>query len=442
MKPLFYRAAVFFSIFFSSAIPNAAVVETVQGTVLILDKEGDAGKPAEAGLKIAENEIIQTGERSLCVVKIDEDNSFRIKQNAQVKMEKLLSESEKLDGKVVREVRLNLIEGEVAVKLRKLPEGSEFNVTGPVAIAGASGTAFTVAVDRTSRKTAVSVLDHQVRMRSIQDEDKSLTLGKFQRAEASPWETTLLREDGRGVLSEKILGKEFVRAAGEDIRIRAAGRGSNPDEAKLRSLHQLSKMVLALQVDSETTVEKAMSADETLTQKVYSEIAGARILGTAEMPDGTVEVQSEIAHERLTQALGRPIYGMAQSVIPVTMAEYAKKFGALARVTTQRAAQVEGYRNLAEAIYGTVLRSGTTVEDFAVKDDTVRTHVQGLVKGAVVVETMYFSDGSIIVTMELRGDLIPQQLSAATGDVFGENYLSGPQLLEFANYEVYRELEQ
>jgi hypothetical protein len=64
-----------------------------------------------------------------------------------------------------------------------------------------------------------------------------------------------------------------------------------------------------------------------------------------------------------------------------------------------------------------------------------------MVKGAQVVETQHFSDGSIIVNLEIRGDLIPGQLGSVTGNIYGENYLSGPQLLEFDKFGDYLELE-
>ena len=135
--------------------------------------------------------------------------------------------------------------------------------------------------------------------------------------------------------------------------------------------------------------------------------------------------------------MGMPLFGIGQSVIPITLSEYSAKFSALARVTTQRAAQVEGYRNLAEIIYGTIINATTTIEDFAVKEDSVKTAIQGLVKGAQVVKTHYFSDGSIIVDLEVRGDLVPHELNPMMGDVFGQTYVSGPRLIEFDDFNDY-----
>jgi hypothetical protein len=314
-------------------------------------------------------------------------------------------------------------------------------VTGPVAIAGAMGTSYSVLVDPDKQKTSVMVLDHEVRVESINEPDKYIQIQKFQRVDAAPWANASLRAIGRGVLSETVLGKDFVQEAEQNIHIQAVGTGETSDEAKTQSLYSLSKIVSQLRVDEQKTLESLMAQDQNLTQKVYQNISKAQILESTQTSGGNFQVKSQISLVDLNQTLGYSLYGMTQSVSPIGLAEYSSKFGALARVTTQRAAQVEGYRNLAELIHGTVIDSNTTIEDFAVKDDTVRTAIQGLVKGAQLMNTQYFSDGSVIVLLEIRGDLIPQSLNSVTGNIYGQNYLSGPQLIEFDSFEDYLELE-
>lgn len=434
------------------AIPIASVIlaspttqpqiKSFQGSVEIAEKSDTPAKPAQSGMPLSMSNMIITGAHSYCVIQMDENNLFRIKQNARLIVEKIWDESKKKDGTVVSEFRLNLMRGELLAKLDKLPPQSEFNVAGPVAIAGAAGTVYGVSVVPESNATSVTVLDHQVHVQSLDDPEKSVLVEKFQRVESSPWQQTTLQALGRGVLSEKILGKDFVKEAEQNVQIQSFGLGKTEEEAKLQSFLKLSRTVLQLRADEQRTLENVMAKDQALTQKVFSAIAKAKIIGTIKNPDGTFQVKSQIDLMSLENTLGQNLFGITQSVIPITLSEYSSKFGALARITTQRAAQVEGYRNLAEIIYGTIVNSNTTIEDFAVKNDTVRTTIQGFIKGAQIVESQYFSDGSIIVSMEIRGDVIPSQLGPVTGNVYGENYLSGPQIIEFDNFEDYLSLEQ
>lgn len=88
---------------------------------------------------------------------------------------------------------------------------------------------------------------------------------------------------------------------------------------------------------------------------------------------------------------------------------------AQARAMAERAAQVVAYRNLLEAVKGVRLDSTTTVENFMVTSDVIRTQVSGFVQGAMVMDKKYMSDGSVEVTvgMKLTGaladSLLPKQ---------------------------------
>ena len=80
---------------------------------------------------------------------------------------------------------------------------------------------------------------------------------------------------------------------------------------------------------------------------------------------------------------------------------------AQARAMAERAAQVVAYRNLLEAVKGVRLDSTTTVENFMVTSDVIRTQVSGFVQGAMIMDKKYMSDGSVEVTvgMKLTGAL-------------------------------------
>jgi hypothetical protein len=77
------------------------------------------------------------------------------------------------------------------------------------------------------------------------------------------------------------------------------------------------------------------------------------------------------------------------------------------RAMTQRAAITVARRNLLEVLKGVRVDSETRVENFIVSSDVIKTQVSGILQGSQVMQTKYFSDGSIEVTVGvyLRGDL-------------------------------------
>jgi hypothetical protein len=91
---------------------------------------------------------------------------------------------------------------------------------------------------------------------------------------------------------------------------------------------------------------------------------------------------------------------------------------AQARAMAERAAQVVAYRNLLEAIKGVRVDSTTTVENFMVTSDVIKTQVSGIIQGATIMDKKYMSDGSVEVTvgMKLTGALA-ETLLPKTGSV-------------------------
>lgn len=79
---------------------------------------------------------------------------------------------------------------------------------------------------------------------------------------------------------------------------------------------------------------------------------------------------------------------------------------ARAKAMACRAAQADGYRQLAEIVKGVQVDAQTTVENFVVKSDEIRTKVDATIKGAAVVDKREMPDGSCEVDMELDGSKI------------------------------------
>lgn len=74
------------------------------------------------------------------------------------------------------------------------------------------------------------------------------------------------------------------------------------------------------------------------------------------------------------------------------------------RLMANRAARTDAQRNLLETIKGVKVDSQTSVENFMVKEDIIKTNVSGVVKGAYVAKESYQEqpDGSILATVEMR----------------------------------------
>jgi len=84
--------------------------------------------------------------------------------------------------------------------------------------------------------------------------------------------------------------------------------------------------------------------------------------------------------------------------------EYAIKPGQ-ADALARRAAVVDAYRNLASIVYGVEIENHTTVAELAVKKDTIKTSVSGVIRNARIVDEEQLDNGNyqITLTMPLFG---------------------------------------
>jgi hypothetical protein len=73
-----------------------------------------------------------------------------------------------------------------------------------------------------------------------------------------------------------------------------------------------------------------------------------------------------------------------------------------ARPLALRAAKLDALRNMLEVINGVRIDSTTTVKDFSVESDVIRSEVDGWVRGAEQVHTEYMSDGTVEVVMQVN----------------------------------------
>ena len=118
------------------------------------------------------------------------------------------------------------------------------------------------------------------------------------------------------------------------------------------------------------------------------------------MPNGSVNWSAGIIQAKGIGAPPESFYGKPQ-----------------ARPMAMRAAQLDAYRNLLEITQGVRVNSTTLVKNYVTENDIIMTKVEGLVKGAQVLNTEYMSDGTVEVTlrMSLNGDLAQVILPPAVG---------------------------
>jgi len=79
-----------------------------------------------------------------------------------------------------------------------------------------------------------------------------------------------------------------------------------------------------------------------------------------------------------------------------------------ARLTAQRASKLDATRNLLEMVKGVQIDSETTVENFMLKSDVIKTQVSGVIKGFQIVQNpktqedyTYLSDGTVRCTIRV-----------------------------------------
>ncbi|HWR43377.1 LPP20 family lipoprotein [Sporomusa sp.] len=78
------------------------------------------------------------------------------------------------------------------------------------------------------------------------------------------------------------------------------------------------------------------------------------------------------------------------------------KSPAQARLMARRAAIVDAQRNLLESVEGVKVTAETTVQNFETTNDTVKTQVSGIVKGARIVNEHQLADGTYQVTLRIN----------------------------------------
>lgn len=144
----------------------------------------------------------------------------------------------------------------------------------------------------------------------------------------------------------------------------------------------------------------------------------AAIIGLLFLFTGAGICQDKISASEWTEKIGQGAVNWSAGYIEAVGigAPPERTIGkANARPMALRAAKVDAYRNLLEITKGVRVDSTTTVKDFTVESDVINTQVDGLVKGGVIVDQQYMSDGTVEVRvrMPLYGNLAQIMIPAS-----------------------------
>lgn len=112
-----------------------------------------------------------------------------------------------------------------------------------------------------------------------------------------------------------------------------------------------------------------------------------------------------------------------------------------AKIMARRAAIVDAQRNLVETIQGTAVDSETTVNNFILTDDVVKTKVSGLIKGATVVDEELLEDNMYRVVMSVPMYGVGSVAEIAYDAVIGNNQPQNIPMADNAFIESYTPAE-
>lgn len=124
-------------------------------------------------------------------------------------------------------------------------------------------------------------------------------------------------------------------------------------------------------------------------------------------------------------------YGVLPTGIPIGRA----------KIMARRAAIVDAQRNLVETIQGTAVDSETTVNNFILTDDVVKTKVSGLIKGATVVDEELLEDNMYRVVMSVPMYGVGSVAEIAYDAVIGNNQPQNIPMADNAFIESYTPAE-
>lgn len=175
--------------------------------------------------------------------------------------------------------------------------------------------------------------------------------------------------------------------------------------AKKVAQRAIVETVNGLKVRSQETVTEMLAENMKIDVKTSAAVVGIEYTDIVYDPDKDIAaVTAELRLGSVTNIVGKRINFGDQVISRVG---FATSTPASAKpLQAMRAAELAAYRELAERVVGLKLQSETTVENYILKSDTIRTKLMAAIYGAEVINHYWDEDGNAHVKMRLKvGDV-------------------------------------
>ncbi len=171
--------------------------------------------------------------------------------------------------------------------------------------------------------------------------------------------------------------------------------------AKVVAQRAIVESVIGLKVRSREQVRDMIAESVEIDAKTAAAIKGIEFVDIVyDRNKDIAKVTAEIKVGRVSNIIGRNIdYGNRT----VKRVGFATSTPAMAPpLQALRAAELDAYKNLAQQIVGFKLQSGTSVENFILRSDDIRTKLMAAIYGAELEEYGWDEDGNAHVKLVLK----------------------------------------
>lgn len=181
--------------------------------------------------------------------------------------------------------------------------------------------------------------------------------------------------------------------------------------AEMDATRILAERIMGICLDGETTVKDLAAADDRVKGALSATLKGVKTVGKPVYhEDGRVEVIRAVKMRTLVESINQKLGSDASFISREYITEEIEALGnaaipesdGKARVMAKRAAELDVYRRLAERVAGVQITSDSTMKDFVVESDEIKSAFSNLVKSAEITSIAYLDDNSAEVTASMK----------------------------------------
>jgi hypothetical protein len=224
------------------------------------------------------------------------------------------------------------------------------------------------------------------------------------------------------------LAEEAARPEKAPLNLPAVWKAVSPEVrvqtvlvAQTDAARQLLSRLYEVKLTAETSIVDFVLADDRIHSAVAEKIKGVKLSEPRYTDDLTVEVEARITIREVVETINKTIrkFDLGQGKIKVEDLSNVKQetldsvlaavgVGAVPgskgydMVLAKRAAEVDAYRKLVQAVFGQQIFSDTEVRNLMLKNDRVVTSVAASLKGAKVTKVQVREDNACEVTVAVK----------------------------------------